>query len=50
MGVGVHCGEGGAYNKTPHKVVLAWLRDVPLLADMLTTGGEAYRFVRGIGP
>ncbi len=27
-GVGVHCGEGGAYNKTPHKVVLAWLRDV----------------------
>jgi endoglucanase len=27
-GVGVHCGEGGTYNKTPHKVVLAWLRDV----------------------
>ncbi len=28
MGVGVHCGEGGAFNKTPHKIVLAWLRDV----------------------
>jgi endoglucanase len=28
MGVGVHCGEGGAFNKTPHDVVLAWLRDV----------------------
>jgi len=27
-GVGVHCGEGGAFNKTPHNVVLAWLRDV----------------------
>jgi endoglucanase len=27
-GVGVHCGEGGAFNKTPHKVMLAWLRDV----------------------
>lgn len=27
-GVGVHCGEGGTFNKTPHKVVLAWLRDV----------------------
>ena len=27
-GVGVHCGEAGAYNKTPHKVVLAWLRDI----------------------
>ena len=26
--VGVHCGEGGAFNKTPHKVFLAWLRDV----------------------
>ncbi len=27
-GMGVHCGEGGTFNKTPHKVVLAWLRDV----------------------
>jgi len=27
-GVGVHCGEGGAFNKTPHRIVLAWLRDV----------------------
>jgi endoglucanase len=28
QGVFVSCGEGGAYNKTPHPVVLAWLRDV----------------------
>ncbi len=28
QGVGVHCGEGGAYNKTPHPVLLAWLHDV----------------------
>lgn len=34
--VGVHCGEGGAYNKTPHKVVLAWLRDV---LEILTAHG-----------
>lgn len=27
-GVGVHCGEGGAFRYTPHDVVLAWLRDV----------------------
>ncbi len=27
-GGGVHCGEGGAYNHTPHAVVLSWLRDV----------------------
>ena len=33
-GVGVHCGEGGSYNKTPHDVFLAWFGDV---LDILTT-------------
>ena len=28
QGVWVHCGEIGAYNKTPYPVVLAWFRDV----------------------
>ena len=28
QGVGVHCGEGGAFSYTPHPVFLAWLRDV----------------------
>jgi len=27
-GVGVHMGEWGCYNKTPHAVVLAWMKDV----------------------
>jgi len=27
QGVGVHVGEWGAYNKTPHDVVLAWMQD-----------------------
>jgi endoglucanase len=27
-GVGVHVGEWGAFNRTPHKVVLAWMADV----------------------
>ncbi|WP_114747924.1 cellulase family glycosylhydrolase [Pleomorphovibrio marinus] len=27
-GVGVHCGECGCYNKTPHDVFLAWFGDV----------------------
>ena len=36
MGVGVHCGEGGAYNKTPHKIALAWFRDV---LEILTEHG-----------
>ena len=26
-GVGVHVGEWGCYNKTPHEVTLAWMRD-----------------------
>ncbi len=34
QGVGVHCGEGGSYNKTPHDVFLAWFGDV---LDILTT-------------
>jgi endoglucanase len=32
-GVGVHCGEGGAYHRTPHDVFLRWFRDV---LDILT--------------
>jgi endoglucanase len=27
-GVGVHCGEGGAFKHTPHDVVLRWFADV----------------------
>lgn len=27
-GVGVHCGECGAYSRTPHAVFLAWFEDV----------------------
>lgn len=27
-GVGVHCGECGCYNETPHEVFLAWFEDV----------------------
>ena len=27
-GVGINMGEWGCYNKTPHAVVLAWMKDV----------------------
>jgi endoglucanase len=27
QGVGVHVGEWGAHNQTPHTVVLGWMRD-----------------------
>jgi hypothetical protein len=38
-GTGVHCGEGGCYNKTPHPVFLAWFEDI---IDILTTNSIGY--------
>ena len=39
QGVGVHCGECGCWNKTPHPVFLAWFEDV---LDILTTNKIGY--------
>jgi endoglucanase len=38
-GIGVHCGEGGAFNQTPHAAFLAWFRDV---LEILTAQGIGY--------
>ncbi len=38
-GVGVHCGECGCYNKTPHEVFLAWFGDV---LDILSENGIGF--------
>ncbi|CAG5017188.1 Endoglucanase C307 [Dyadobacter sp. CECT 9275] len=38
-GVGVHCGECGCWNKTPHDVFLAWFNDV---LDILTSNGIGF--------
>jgi len=38
-GTGVHCGECGSYNKTPHNVFLAWFGDV---VDILTSHGIGF--------
>jgi endoglucanase len=38
-GVGVHCGESGCWNKTPHAVFLAWFGDV---LDILTANKIGY--------
>ena len=46
-GVGVHCGEGGAFKFTPHAVVLAWLRDV---LDILTGHGIGFALWNFRGP
>jgi aryl-phospho-beta-D-glucosidase BglC (GH1 family) len=39
QGVGVHCGECGCWNKTPHDVFLAWFTDV---MDILTSNGIGF--------
>ncbi|HUU42906.1 MAG TPA: cellulase family glycosylhydrolase [Planctomycetota bacterium] len=46
-GVGVHCGEGGCFNRTPHAVFLAWFRDV---LDVLTSHGIGYALWNFRGP
>lgn len=38
-GIGVHCGECGCYNKTPHDVFMAWFSDV---MDILKGHGIGY--------
>jgi aryl-phospho-beta-D-glucosidase BglC (GH1 family) len=38
-GVGVHCGECGAWKKTPHNVFLAWFNDV---LDILTSNNIGF--------
>ncbi|MFP4282392.1 MAG: glycoside hydrolase family 5 protein [Opitutales bacterium] len=39
QGVGVHCGECGCYNETPHDVFLAWFGDV---LDVLSDRGIGF--------
>jgi len=46
-GIGVHCGEGGVFNQTPHAMSLAWLRDV---LEILTGLGIGYAIWNLRGP
>lgn len=39
QGIGVHCGEGGAFNRTPYPVFIAWITDV---MDVLKAHGIGY--------
>jgi endoglucanase len=48
-GVGVHCGEGGAFNCTPHGVVLRWLRDVLEALQARGIGWALWNFRGGFG-
>jgi len=49
FGIGVHCGEGGAFNRTPHPVVLAWLRDVMEILKGHNIGYALWNFRGGFG-
>lgn len=46
-GIGVHCGECGCYNKTPHAVMLAWMSDV---LDILSAHNVGYALWNFTGP
>jgi endoglucanase len=46
---GVHCGECGAYNKTPHDVFLAWFRDVSDILSSHQIGFAVWNFIGDFG-
>ncbi len=49
LGVGIHVGEFGAYNNTPHDVVLAWYRDMLPLWRAAGWGWSMWNFRGGFG-
>jgi endoglucanase len=48
-GVGVHCGECGCWNKTPHKVFLAWFGDVLDILSSNNIGFAIWNFQGDFG-
>ena len=48
-GVGVHVGEWGAYNKTPHGVVLGWMGDLLPLYQEAGFGWALWNFRGAFG-
>ena len=49
LGIGVHCGEGGAYRYTPHDVVLAWFEDVMEILKGFNIGYALWNFRGNFG-
>jgi aryl-phospho-beta-D-glucosidase BglC (GH1 family) len=48
-GVGVHCGECGAWNKTPHDVFIAWFSDVLSILSANNIGFALWNFIGDFG-
>ena len=49
QGVGVHCGECGCWNKTPHDVFLAWFADVLDILSSNRIGFAVWNFAGDFG-
>jgi aryl-phospho-beta-D-glucosidase BglC (GH1 family) len=48
-GVGVHCGECGCWNKTPHPVFMAWFSDVLDILNKSKIGFAIWEFIGDFG-
>ena len=48
-GVGVHCGECGCWNKTPHDVFIAWFADVLDILKENKIGFALWEFIGSFG-
>jgi endoglucanase len=49
QGVGVHCGECGCWNKTPHEVFLAWFGDLLSILSEIGIGFALWEFRGSFG-
>ncbi|MDX2150652.1 MAG: cellulase family glycosylhydrolase [Bryobacteraceae bacterium] len=49
QGVGVHCGEAGAFNKTPHDAFLRWICDVLDILKIHNIGWALWNFRGSFG-
>lgn len=49
QGVGVHCGEGGAWRRTPHDVFIAWFTDVTDILFSNNIGMALWNFIGDFG-
>jgi aryl-phospho-beta-D-glucosidase BglC (GH1 family) len=49
QGVGVHCGEGGCWKRTPHDVFIAWFTDVTDILFSNKIGLALWNFIGDFG-
>lgn len=49
QGVGVHCGECGCWNRTPHNVFIAWFSDVLDILSSHEIGFAVWNFIGDFG-